>query len=47
MHVEMIKAMHTEYGTKSFRKGFTCNTKQDDEDNIKMEVTEVGRRDDS
>ena len=43
MHVEMIKAMHTEFGMKIFRKGLTWNEKQDDDDNIKMEVTKVGR----
>lgn len=47
MHVEMVQATHTEFCMKIFRKGFTWNKKQDDEYNIKMEVTKVCRRDDS
>jgi hypothetical protein len=47
MHAEMIQAMRTEFGIKIFRKGYTWNKKQDDNDNIKTEGTKVGRRDDS
>ena len=37
--------MHTEFGVNIFRKRITQNTKYNDEDSIKMEVREVGRKD--